>query len=521
MITVRSFFTPPAPPCKGGELNLTKNRQGIIFIFLSCIFFSLFAFGQTKPRTIVTTDGEIDDVDSFIRMLLYANEFKLEGLIYSSSMWHYKGDGKGTQFTSEREMTRKIYGSKTELRWVGTTWMNDLLDAYEKVYPNLIKHDADYPTTAYLRSIIRVGNIDFEGEMEKVTEGSEFIKNKLLDASTTPIYLQAWGGSNTIARALKSIEEQYANTPNWSSIKQKVSKKAIIYIIMDQDATYEKYIAKNWPAITILMNKWQFAAWAYNWKKQVPAPFQYTLEGKFMGDNIINNHGPLTKMYYSYGDGQKQAGDDEHIHGDITKIKNGQWGSFNQYDFLSEGDSPAYFHLINVGLNNLKNPSFGGWGGRFQHEKLNKWTTEGVTDYNNFTAKEDRDFPQSRWIEAMQLDFAARADWCVKPFKEANHPPKIIVKGSNTMIAKPNQKIKINVAISDPDNNKPTTKFWQYKEAGNAHFALQINQQSNTEATVTIPSDAQKGNTFHLIAETTDNGTPALTRYQRIIFTVK
>ncbi|HAZ25851.1 MAG TPA: hypothetical protein DCY95_15740, partial [Algoriphagus sp.] len=59
-----------------------------------------------KPRTIVTTDGEIDDVDSFIRMLLYANEFRIEGLIYSSSMWHYKGDGKGTSFVSEMEMTK-------------------------------------------------------------------------------------------------------------------------------------------------------------------------------------------------------------------------------------------------------------------------------------------------------------------------------------------------------------------------------------------------------------------------------
>ncbi|HMQ64523.1 MAG TPA: DUF1593 domain-containing protein, partial [Flavilitoribacter sp.] len=59
----------------------------------------------SKPRTIVTTDGEIDDVDSYIRMLLYANEFRIEGLIYSSSMWHYKGDGKGTEFTSEMEMT--------------------------------------------------------------------------------------------------------------------------------------------------------------------------------------------------------------------------------------------------------------------------------------------------------------------------------------------------------------------------------------------------------------------------------
>jgi Protein of unknown function (DUF1593) len=39
----------------------------------------------SKTRTIITTDGEIDDVDSFIRMLLYANEFSIEGLVYSSS----------------------------------------------------------------------------------------------------------------------------------------------------------------------------------------------------------------------------------------------------------------------------------------------------------------------------------------------------------------------------------------------------------------------------------------------------
>lgn len=64
----------------------------------------------------MTTDGEIDDVDSFIRMLLYSNEFHLEGLVYSSSMWHYKGDGKGILVISEMEMTKKMYGAKTDLR---------------------------------------------------------------------------------------------------------------------------------------------------------------------------------------------------------------------------------------------------------------------------------------------------------------------------------------------------------------------------------------------------------------------
>ncbi len=42
----------------------------------------IMAQGQSeKPRTIVTTDGEVDDVDSFIRFLLYANEFDIAGLV--------------------------------------------------------------------------------------------------------------------------------------------------------------------------------------------------------------------------------------------------------------------------------------------------------------------------------------------------------------------------------------------------------------------------------------------------------
>jgi len=99
-----------------------------------------------------------------------------------------------------------MYGAKTSLRWPGVFWMNPLLDAYEQVYSNLSQHAAGFPTAAYLRSVVRVGNIDFEGDMRADTEGSNFIKKKLLDDNLEPLYLQVWGGTNTIARALKSIE---------------------------------------------------------------------------------------------------------------------------------------------------------------------------------------------------------------------------------------------------------------------------------------------------------------------------
>ncbi|TNF39415.1 MAG: DUF1593 domain-containing protein, partial [Cytophagales bacterium] len=320
----------------------------LLLIVAFALFFSCQSKTETvendspepkKPRTIVTTDGEIDDVDSFIRMLLYANEFRIEGLIYSSSMWHYKGDGKGTLFTSEMEMTRKMYGAKTDLRWPGVEWMNPLLDAYEEIFPKLSQHAEGFPTADYLRSVVRVGNIDFEGEMEVDTEGSDFIKAKLLDEDMEPIYLQVWGGTNTIARALKSIEDEYKGTSEWNNIYQKVTDKAIIYAILDQDATYRKYIAPNWPDLKIYYNSSQFWCFAYAWKRAVPESQHYLFEGKFMGEEIINNHGPLLKQYYSYGDGQVQAGDDEHIHGDPTRLENAQWGTFGIYDFISEGDS--------------------------------------------------------------------------------------------------------------------------------------------------------------------------------------
>jgi hypothetical protein len=49
-----------------------------------------------RPRVIVTTDGEVDDRDSMIRFLMYANEWEVEALIYSSSRFHWLGNTSGS-----------------------------------------------------------------------------------------------------------------------------------------------------------------------------------------------------------------------------------------------------------------------------------------------------------------------------------------------------------------------------------------------------------------------------------------
>jgi hypothetical protein len=118
-------------------------------ILLSVLF--LFFIGKVSaqseeviPRIIVTSDGEIDDECSMVRFLLYANEWNIEGIVTSSSQYHWHGHN-----------------------WAGDDWLVPYLNAYEKVYPNLRLHSKEYPTPEYLRSITFLGNVETEGEMRR------------------------------------------------------------------------------------------------------------------------------------------------------------------------------------------------------------------------------------------------------------------------------------------------------------------------------------------------------------------
>ena len=171
-----------------------------------------------KPRIIVTSDGEIDDQCSMVRFLLYANEWDIEGIITSSSQYHWHGH-----------------------KWAGDDWVQPYLDAYAKVHPNLVKHDSGYPTPKYLQARTFLGNVETEGEMDAITPGSQHIVKVLLDESDDhPVWLQAWGGTNTIARALKTIEEEHPEKMAY------VANKIRFFFIWEQDSTYQTYIRPHW-----------------------------------------------------------------------------------------------------------------------------------------------------------------------------------------------------------------------------------------------------------------------------------
>ncbi len=455
----------------------------------------------SKPRIIVTSDGEIDDQCSMIRFLLYTNEWDVEGIITSSSQYHSHGHN-----------------------WAGDDWIDPDLDAYEKVYPNLVKHDKNYPTPEYLRAVTFLGNVETEGEMDSITPGSQRIVKVLLDESDNrPIWLQAWGGTNTIARALKTIEEEHPEK------MAEVAGKMRFFFIWEQDTTYQAYIRPHWGKYnipTIISD--QFEAIAYRWKQIQPIEMQKYFEGKWMKENILENHGPLCALYKAH-----------------TTESEG----FDDGDFRSEGDSPAFLHSIVTGLRNMESPDWGGWGGRYIRVRENTWLDpvpeEGYvypegrwytgsawgrrSTANGSTSENDKNYreyfkPMWRWSDVLQNDFASRADWCVKSYEEANHPPVVKVKNDLNSTSKAGDEIKLSAkGTSDPDKDNLDYKWWRYDEADSFPGTVEIQNADNEEARLIIPGNSgssENSGTIHIILEVTDHGSPQLTRYQRIVIDV-
>jgi hypothetical protein len=196
-------------------MELSGNMKSVVRLTIALMIsfvVSISAAESVKPRVIVTSDAEIDDECSFVRCLLYANDFDIEGIISTSSQYHAH-----------------------DHRWAGDNWYVKYLDAYTEIYPNLVKHDNRYPTPKYLKSITFLGNVDTEGDMKVATPGSDHIVKVLLDETNDhPIWLQAWGGMNTIARALKTIEEDHPDKMEY------VAKKCRFFLIWEQDKTYQE-----------------------------------------------------------------------------------------------------------------------------------------------------------------------------------------------------------------------------------------------------------------------------------------
>jgi len=128
----------------------------------------------------------------------------------------------------------------------------------------------------------------------------------------------------------------------------------------------------------------------------------------------------------------------------------------------------------------------------------------------------------ARFFAAAQNDFAARMQWSVTPkFSDANHPPKVSIKGPLDISAYPGSTVYLQGEVSDPDHDTTKVKWWQYNDAGTYPVDITFSGPAALATTFRVPEDARLGQTIHVILEATDNGTPPLTRYQRVVVTVR
>jgi hypothetical protein len=501
-----------------------------------------------KPRVIVTTDPELDDSNSLLRYLLYSTDFRTEGLVYASSQFHWKGDGTGKKWAvPNREYFR--FGLNLcpceSWRWApDERFIDDAVDVYERVYPNLRVHHPDYPTPAALRSKIRWGNVEFDGDISKDTPGSNLIRDLLLDDDAQPIYLLAWGGASTIARALKSIQERHEGSAAWPAIRTRVSRKAILSLSGDQDDTYAKHIRPNWPDIKSLTTGQAGVGLGYGAYVFASAENARYLSVDWTRENV-SSQGPVGPHYRVWGDGKQMVPGDRFDYFGLSGQTAAELRAKGYVvwlpprpkgEFLGEGDTFTYLNLINNGLFAYRDETPGGWGGRVvvnpaSRSAVSRASDTSMTSFADFMSSLERigpgdpatrpASPQPNFTPPAQNDFAARMKWSVTPtYADANHEPVVTIGGSGRISARPGETIRLEGTATDPDGNAVTVRWWRWKDVDTYPGDVSLSAPTALVTRLHVPNDATTGQTIQLVLEVTDNGTPALTRYQRVIVSV-
>lgn len=438
-----------------------------------------------QPRLLVLTDissltagvGEPDDGQSMIRLMLYSNDFDIEGLVASSNMRHGQ--------VVKPELIRSV------------------VQAYAQVYPNLLLHSASYPSPDKLMSCVKSGQpvagrdvplADSIGE-DKDTEGSNWIIAAGDKPDPRPLWITIWGGSADLAQALWRV----AHTRSAADTAAFISRLRV-YAIGDQDST-ATWIKTNFPALFYITSGYGMRGMYRGGDTRLVSP-------EWVDTHIRHGHGALGALYPNYNGG------------DIwSRTVRG----------IKEGDTPSYLALIPNGLNDATNtvwqPEWGGWGGRFQRvadESANQFT-----DAVDETGSTDDLSPYMsaihRWRPAYQADFQARLDWCVTDVAETNHRPVVAVAGEPGLqpvyiSADAGATVRLDAeGTYDPDGDALNYRWWIYREAGTYPGIARIVDCDHPQSTVQVPPDFVSGQTIHVILEVTDNGEPALTSYRRVI----
>jgi len=444
---------------------------------------------HVKPRLIVLTDlsNEPDDEESLVRLLVYADQFDLEGLVATTSNW--------LQQKPREDLIRRD------------------LDAYAQVRPNLLKHAPAFPSVEALRAVTRTGQTGLgltSVGPDQSSGGSRLLVEAVDRVDPRPVWVSIWGGPNTLAQALRDVR---ASRP--PAEVEKFVAKLRVYAISDQDDS-GAWIRREFPKLFYIVSpssptsyqEYYRATWSgISGGQDVQAAPGYhaaLVANPWLESHIINNHGPLGALY-------------------------------PRRLYLMEGDTPSFLGLIDRGLGWDVSPAYGGWGGRYAlyqpaGETRPIWTDIAATC--DRVEVEPGRFDSSnqatiwRWREHFQNDFAARLDWCVTgDFAQANHNPHPVLNGDRStgvvmISAKAGSTVKLSATGTDAGDPGQSVKlaWWIYQEAGTLAGAA-LTQAGGSTTDVVLPATTTPG-TVHVILQAEDDGTPPLFAYRRVVIEV-
>ena len=112
-------------------------------------------------------------------------------------------------------------------------------------------------------------------------------------------------------------------------------------------------------------------------------------------------------------------------------------------------------------------------------------------------------------------------DWCTKSYAEANHAPVPALAHDDEIFVKGGEVVVLDATPSfDPDGDGLSFLWFCYPEAGDNTEARIDGAPNIHRVTLRVPK-LTVSSEIHVILQVTDKGTPALTRYKRVILHVK